>query len=204
MADYSSSLIPTFPGINDAPTEPTASSAGNGSHVIAKHNQLAASVEADVNSLESELANLGGSTPSAPQGEPPLVISVNGKVGAVRLTARDIPGIPEPAAPSGAVPSAAPFKIVRLEVDGYYSFTDAQATHLILKPQQTNNTFVLDFTPVHNTLWIKNETLATRSIEVLDASANPVGFIKQKEVVLLVLEEGTWRDFGISKAFFPY
>lgn len=51
--DFSSLLVPVFPGINDSPVAPTASKAGNGSHIIGLYNELVNSLETALNSLES-------------------------------------------------------------------------------------------------------------------------------------------------------
>jgi hypothetical protein len=45
--------IPTFTGINDVPIEPTATKAGNGSHVITQFNALVDETESALNTLES-------------------------------------------------------------------------------------------------------------------------------------------------------
>jgi len=43
--------IPTFTGINDSPVEPTATKAGNGSHLIKQYNDLVTAIQAALNQL---------------------------------------------------------------------------------------------------------------------------------------------------------
>lgn len=54
MTDYQTFKIPTFPNINDVPTAPTANAAGNGSHLIAKHNQLVDAIANNLNQVSSD------------------------------------------------------------------------------------------------------------------------------------------------------
>lgn len=51
--DFSAIKIPTFTGINDTPVKPTASKAGNGSHLIKQFNDLVSELENTLNSLSS-------------------------------------------------------------------------------------------------------------------------------------------------------
>ena len=57
--DYQYLKIETFPNINDTPVVPTATKAGNGSHLISKYNELIDEVESNLNDLESNIGDLG-------------------------------------------------------------------------------------------------------------------------------------------------
>ncbi len=50
--------IPTFPGINNQPIEPTALKAGNGAHLISLFNQLITELESALNDLSSDSGNI--------------------------------------------------------------------------------------------------------------------------------------------------
>lgn len=59
MTDYQTLKIPIFPNINNLPTAPTANAPGNGSHLIAKHNELVDAISRDLNAVQpSEKDNL--------------------------------------------------------------------------------------------------------------------------------------------------
>ena len=45
---FSANKIQTFTGINDVPVAPTATAAGNGSHLISQHNNLCDSLDASL------------------------------------------------------------------------------------------------------------------------------------------------------------
>ncbi len=66
--DYqdSSVVVPVFTGINDAPTVPTASQAGNGSDIIARINNLLTFLDTDIPDLDSRIETLELAQPSAP------------------------------------------------------------------------------------------------------------------------------------------
>lgn len=57
MYDFSNSLITTFPSINDKPSEPSALRAGNGAHLIAKHNQFVNQVNNALNNNQIEISS---------------------------------------------------------------------------------------------------------------------------------------------------
>ena len=65
MANYQSYKIPIFPDINDAPIVPTATTPGNGSHLIARYNEALDAVQTDVtqqttafNTVQTSVAEL--------------------------------------------------------------------------------------------------------------------------------------------------
>lgn len=58
--DSSDKLIPTFPDINDNPRVPTASKAGNASHLISVHNKLVVDTEAALQELSTQIGNSQG------------------------------------------------------------------------------------------------------------------------------------------------
>lgn len=53
MANYQANKVPIFPGINDIPTAPTASSGGNISHFYDLYNTLIDLLEADITVIET-------------------------------------------------------------------------------------------------------------------------------------------------------
>ncbi|MGL5879982.1 MAG: hypothetical protein ACRC2V_19680 [Xenococcaceae cyanobacterium] len=57
MENYQTLKIPIFPTINDLPTAPTANAPGNGSHLIAKHNELVDAIARDLNALQPSEKN---------------------------------------------------------------------------------------------------------------------------------------------------
>lgn len=56
--DFSNTKIPVFPDVNDTPIEPTATGAGNGSHLIQQYNNLVNSVEVVINDLQDSITDL--------------------------------------------------------------------------------------------------------------------------------------------------
>jgi hypothetical protein len=52
------SKITIFSGINDVPVEPTTLAGCNGSHLIAKHNELIDSLIVELNNRDSVISNL--------------------------------------------------------------------------------------------------------------------------------------------------
>jgi hypothetical protein len=63
MADYQGYKIQTFTNINDSPVAPTATTAGNGSHLINRYNGALEAIQVDVNQLQGQnalITNLQG------------------------------------------------------------------------------------------------------------------------------------------------
>lgn len=52
MTDYQTLKVPIFTSINDLPTAPTANAPGNGSHLIAKHNELVDAIAIDLTAAQ--------------------------------------------------------------------------------------------------------------------------------------------------------
>ncbi len=57
--------VPTFEDVNDEPTAPTSTKAGNGSHLILQHNLLVDSTEQAINDLQDSLNSLPTNSASA-------------------------------------------------------------------------------------------------------------------------------------------
>lgn len=55
MADFSSYKVPVFPNINDAPSEPTATKAGNGSDLINRFNGLIDELQTIIDELQDNM-----------------------------------------------------------------------------------------------------------------------------------------------------
>lgn len=52
MTDYQTLKVPIFPNVNNLPTAPTANAPGNGSHLIAKHNELVDAIAIDLTAAQ--------------------------------------------------------------------------------------------------------------------------------------------------------
>jgi hypothetical protein len=55
MGNYQGYKIQTFPNINDSPVAPTATAAGNGSHLIARYNEALDAIAKDISNLQATL-----------------------------------------------------------------------------------------------------------------------------------------------------
>lgn len=64
--DFSHLTIPTFPGINDTPIEPTETKAGNGSHLISKFNDFLSESYAIINFINDSVSELQNNPPAPP------------------------------------------------------------------------------------------------------------------------------------------
>lgn len=54
--DLQSLKVPVFPDINDTPTPPTSTSAGNGSHLIFQYNSLVSSLQTVISNLLEQVS----------------------------------------------------------------------------------------------------------------------------------------------------
>jgi hypothetical protein len=88
--DLSGTRVPIFTGINDTPVTPTATKAGNGSHLIRAHNRLADDVQDALDTLEEPILKVAKWRVVQPTGADYAVNSEPGQ----KIVAKTNPGYP--------------------------------------------------------------------------------------------------------------
>lgn len=68
---FSESIVPVFSGINDAPVAPTSTKAGNGSDIVARHNELIVKTTSYFEEISNRVRVLENAPPPTSSSTPP-------------------------------------------------------------------------------------------------------------------------------------